>query len=55
MSHSITILFNSLIAVNKLMEVHGDMKSSTAAAVVGDDGQIIDKPDNYEPPVQSKV
>jgi len=43
--------------LNKLMEMHGDSKSGGAStgAVVNEDGQVIDKPDDYEPPVQESV
>lgn len=42
--------------LGRLMDMHGETGSSaTQAAVTGEGGQRIDRPDNYEPPVQSAV
>jgi len=38
--------------LGKLMEMHGDMKSSALTAA---DGEVVDKPDGYEPQVQESV
>lgn len=40
--------------LGKLLEMHGESGKSTTAT--GEDvGAKVDRPDNYEPPVQSKV
>lgn len=40
--------------LGKLLEMHGE--SGKSAATTGEDvGSKVDRPDNYEPPVQSKV
>lgn len=42
------------IDLGKLMDIHGDIKSSTAAAA-GGEGVQVDRPDDYEPPIQEAV
>jgi len=41
--------------LGKLMEMHGDVKGAGALASAAEDGQVVDRPDNYEPPVQETV
>ena len=46
------------VAVGKLMELHGEGSSSggkTTTTTVGEDGEKVDRPDNYEPPVLEEV
>lgn len=40
--------------LGRLMDMHGDSGSSTTA-VVNESGQKIERPDNYEPPIQESV
>lgn len=37
------------------MDMHGETGSSAAAASSGDAGQVVDRPDGYEPPIQAAV
>ena len=45
------------VAVGKLMELHGEGSSGgkTTTTAVGEDGEKVDRPDNYEPPVLAEV
>lgn len=37
------------------MDMHGETGSAAGAAASGDAGQVIDRPDGYEPPVLKSV
>jgi small subunit ribosomal protein S3Ae len=39
----------------KLMEMHDSSKSTAVTATAGEDGQVLDRPDGYEPPVVQDV
>lgn len=42
--------------VGRLMDMHGETgTTSSAAAAGGDAGQVVDRPDGYEPPVLKSV
>ncbi len=43
--------------LGRLMDMHGESGSSAAQAAVvsGDAGQVIDRPDGYEPPIMKAV
>lgn len=42
--------------MGRLMDMHGETGSSVSAAVSsGDAGQVIDRPDGYEPPILKTV
>jgi len=43
------------ILVGKLMELHGEGSSSTTTKPIGEGGEKVDRPDNYEPPVVVSV
>ena len=44
------------VAVGKLMELHGEGSSGGGkTTTVGEDGEKVDRPDNYEPPVLEEV
>ena len=41
--------------LSKLLELHGDGGSKTAEAVVSAEGEVVSRPEGYEPPVQATV
>ena len=41
--------------VGRLMDMHGETGSSVAQPTSGDAGQVVDRPDGYEPPIQKTV
>ena len=49
-----TGLWCLLLSVTKLMEVHGD-GGSHKTGEIGESGERVARPDNYEPPVQQSV
>lgn len=55
MAVSLKILL-SFVAVGKLMELHGEGGTGTAAKTSGDDtGAKVERADGYEPPIQETV
>ena len=41
--------------LGRLLDMHGQGAGASSAAVSGDAGQKIDRPDGYEPPVMDSV
>lgn len=42
--------------MGRLMDMHGETGSSVAQpSATGDAGQVVDRPDGYEPPIQKSV
>lgn len=41
--------------MGRLLDLHGESGSGSGSAAVGESGQKIDRPDNYEPPVMDSV
>ena len=53
-SVQVKVLKKPRFDLGKLLEMHGESGKSTTAT--GEDvGSKVDRPDNYEPPVQTKV
>lgn len=45
-----------MFKVGRLMDMHGESgSSSVVAATSGDAGQVVDRPDGYEPPIMKAV
>ena len=45
-----------LFLVGRLMDMHGESGSSVAqSSATGEAGQVVDRPDGYEPPIMKAV
>jgi small subunit ribosomal protein S3Ae len=41
--------------MGRLLDMHGEIGGASSSAAVGEAGQRIDRPDNYEPPIVDSV